>query len=438
MIPLQMAVRNLVSSLRKTVLLASILSTAVFFFVLLLAFGAGIRDGILASITTLSTGHLNVSGFVRTSREDVAPLMRNADVMQKWVAEHVPGIERTVMRDRGWGNVISDTGSMISGMIGVDFSSEHALRQTLSPSPTHDLPPRLPAVLPPDEIILFASQAKGLGVSRGDMVTLRTETLGGQINTASARVGYVAKDMGILSSYTVLMSREMIHELYRTPADTAGVIQIYLDDIDRSDDAAATLRKHLIDAGHPLLPSSEEPFFVKLQNLVDETWEGQRYDVTTWKEESSYLLWVLNAFSSLLGYLSALLAVLATIGVMNTMWIAVRERTREIGTLRAIGMSRRQVAAVFLCEALLLGAVSSTAGAAMASVVSVSVNLAEIPFQVEAATAIFMKDTLSLHVEFPSVALVILVFSMWTSLSAAWPAWRASHIAPITAMQQVH
>ena len=42
----------------------------------------------------------------------------------------------------------------------------------------------------------------------------------------------------------------------------------------------------------------------------------------------------------------------SSIGIMNTMWIAIRERTREIGTLRAIGMQRRAVLWMFLLEAL--------------------------------------------------------------------------------------
>ena len=41
---------------------------------------------------------------------------------------------------------------------------------------------------------------------------------------------------------------------------------------------------------------------------------------------------------------------------MNVLWIAIRERTREIGTLRAIGMQRRRVLVMFLDEAFLLGA----------------------------------------------------------------------------------
>ena len=43
------------------------------------------------------------------------------------------------------------------------------------------------------------------------------------------------------------------------------------------------------------------------------------------------------------------------IGILNTLAIAIRERTREIGTLRAIGMQRRKVLWLFVLETALLG-----------------------------------------------------------------------------------
>ena len=56
---------------------------------------------------------------------------------------------------------------------------------------------------------------------------------------------------------------------------------------------------------------------------------------------------------------SCVLLVVIGVGIMNTLWIAIRERTREIGTLRAIGMQRRRVLLMFLIEALMLGAAAA-------------------------------------------------------------------------------
>ena len=86
-------------------------------------------------------------------------------------------------------------------------------------------------------------------------------------------------------------------------------------------------------------------------------------DVTILTQDS-----VLASFGRILGLLTAALAGIAAIsltvaglGIMNVMLVAVAERTREIGLLKALGVTRRQVVAVFLVEAVLL----STAGGAV-------------------------------------------------------------------------
>ena len=67
------------------------------------------------------------------------------------------------------------------------------------------------------------------------------------------------------------------------------------------------------------------------------------------------MTWTLQALQGLTCVLIVILIAIVVIGIMNTMWIAIRERTREIGTLRAIGMHRRGVLWMFLLESLMLG-----------------------------------------------------------------------------------
>jgi len=64
---------------------------------------------------------------------------------------------------------------------------------------------------------------------------------------------------------------------------------------------------------------------------------------------------VLQALGGLTFVLITILILIVAVGIMNTMWIAIRERTREIGTLRAIGMQRGAVLWMFLLESLMLG-----------------------------------------------------------------------------------
>lgn len=438
MAPVLLALRNLLGATRRTLLLGTALLLVSFLLVLLLALTGGIRDGLLRAATTLASGHVNVAGFYKTTTSSVAPVVTDVSDITQIVSRVTPELVRTSERDRGWGKVVSDTDSIQAGLVGVDYAREPDLEDVLSPSDeARGGAGDLSRLAQPGTMALFESQARRLDVRVGDRVTIRTETLGGQSNTADATVVFIAEDMGILSSFSTLVPRETIRSLYQLAPDTAGVVQLYLEDIDDADAVAALLRTALAERGYRLVEPSQEPFFLKIQDLAGEDWTGQKLDVTTWRDEVSFLTWILTALSSLSIILIAILAVIIAIGVMNTMWIAVRERTAEIGTLRAIGMGRRQVVAMFLVEALALGLVAATLGALLGALAALALDQARLQVPIEAMRAILMSDTLTLSVRPFYVAAAASALSLLVALSALWPASRASRIPPITAIQTV-
>ena len=118
---------------------------------------------------------------------------------------------------------------------------------------------------------------------------------------------------------------------------------------------------------------------------------------------------------------------------MNTMWIAIRERTREIGTLRAIWMRRRRVLWMFLLEALLLGAAGGAAGALLGALAAGTLNLLHLTVPVS-MQFFLMSDRLFLAVHFPALVRAIVGIVAVTGLAALYPAWKASGLQPVKAM----
>ena len=74
---------------------------------------------------------------------------------------------------------------------------------------------------------------------------------------------------------------------------------------------------------------------------------------------------ILAALTLALGAIAAISLSVAGIGIMNVMLVSVSERTREVGLLRALGVRRRQVLAVFLTESALLSATGGLLGLAV-------------------------------------------------------------------------
>ncbi len=71
---------------------------------------------------------------------------------------------------------------------------------------------------------------------------------------------------------------------------------------------------------------------------------------------------VMNVVTVAVGAIGGISLVVGAIGILTMMWIAVGERTREIGLMRALGATRRQVKALFLVEAAALAALGGVAG----------------------------------------------------------------------------
>ena len=128
-----------------------------------------------------------------------------------------------------------------------------------------------------------------------------------------------------------------------------------------------TLRQSLRQAGFQLLPASHEAFGDKLDPLLREGWAGQRLDVSTWEDESSFLAFVTVGLAALAVLVGAIVLAIVMVGLFVSLNVAVRERTREIGTLRAMGMHRPSVVGMFVLEGLLLGLTASSTGAGVAS-----------------------------------------------------------------------
>ncbi len=122
--------------------------------------------------------------------------------------------------------------------------------------------------------------------------------------------------------------------------------------------------------------------------------------------------------------IGALAVIVGGIGMMNTMVMSVFERTREIGTLRALGWRRRRVLAGVIQESLLLSLLGFIFGLLLA--VSMVALMQLVPVWGE-----WMQLTLS-----PGLLLQTLLISLALGLvGGVYPAWRASQLSPVEALR---
>ena len=445
MIILRIALRNLIQSRRRTSLLIAAIGTVTAFLVILLSISRGISDNLVDSATTLSAGHVNVAGFYKVTASEPAPIVTNKESLKALIVENTEGIDYVTDRHRGWGKIISSTQSVQAGLTGIDLEQEPRFADQLrlapesayydggSDEPVGDLT----KLSDPNTLMLFEDQARRLGLRVGDLVTIQTETLSGRTNTIDVTLVAVAEDLGLLSSWVAIVPKSTIFELYQLNEDTTGAIWIYLKDINQAEAKMREVRTMLAENGYQVMDHEPLPFFMKFESVAGEDWTGQKLDVTVWKDEVSYLLWVLTTFDSVTWFLVAILVAIIAVGIMNTMWNSVRERTREIGTMRAMGMQRGRVLRLILLEAALLGFAASTLGSLVGAGFALGADAMEISVPIEAFKVILLADTFRFSVHAGVLVAAVVVLSMFTTLAAAWPAVRAARLRPITAIQHV-
>jgi ABC-type antimicrobial peptide transport system permease subunit len=127
---------------------------------------------------------------------------------------------------------------------------------------------------------------------------------------------------------------------------------------------------------------------------------------------------------SMLNGISVLAIVVGGVGVLNTMLMAVLERTREIGVLRALGWRRRRIMGMILREALLLGLLGGGLGIGFAF--AMNYLLGQAPLVGEAVTAIWAWD---IFVRAIGVALMLGL------IGGLYPAFRATLMQPTEALR---
>jgi len=432
LVDLQVAGRNLTRHTLRNLLLGAALAMVTGAMVLLGALADGIEHAMFESATTLLTGHVNVGGFFKITAGSAAPLVSDWPKVLAATRAEVPEIDYVTVRGRGWSKAVSESASMDLVLGGVDMSREPGFRKVVIP-----IEGKLDDLMQPDTVLLFQGQAERLKVGVGDQLTISAPTERGVNNTADVRVAVVARNVGLLSTFQAFIQGDTLRRLYGLNDTTTGAIHLYLKKEGDAPRVAARLREKLAEKGWRVMEPDPQPYWMKLfQTVPSADWTGQKLDVTTWEDEMGQFKQFIFGFRALSNIVLLLVMAVVLVGILNTLAIAIRERTREIGTLRAIGMQRTKVLWLFLLETALLGLGGAAAGAALASAFAGLLNAAHILVP-EGIQLFLMQEHLSFWLAPGAIAVRVAAVALLTVVASVFPALRAARLKPVTAMHHI-
>jgi len=120
-------------------------------------------------------------------------------------------------------------------------------------------------------------------------------------------------------------------------------------------------------------------------------------------------------------------------GITNTMTMAIFERTREIGTVMALGTRRRGVIAMFVLEGIVLGVLGAVAGAVLGVLLAKAISAVGIQLPPPpGSTRGFLVQIFVV----PDVLLQAFRLSLITAaLASLYPAWRAARLNVVEALR---
>lgn len=341
----RMAARNIVRQRRRSAM--ALLTVCGGVVAILLAGGfvewvfSALRDSTIHS----QLGHIQVTrpGYFRQGIADPYNYLLPAEI--------APEVQE------GRGHIVSVAPRLaFSGLLGTGESSVSFIGEGIDPVRERQITRALKIVSGRDlrdngdqAAVLGRGLASALGVKAGDRVVLLVNAAAGGVNAVELEVA------GVFSS----MIKAYDDSALRVPVDIARKLLRV--------DGATSWVLLLDDHAHTTVEAN------RLKR------EARDVEVTPWYDMADFYNKTVGLFSRQLGVVQTLIGLIVVLTITNTLAMAVRERTGEIGTILATGSRRREVLSLFVCEGALLGLFGGILGLILGAILAAVISAIGIP-----------------------------------------------------------
>jgi ABC-type lipoprotein release transport system permease subunit len=257
---------------------------------------------------------------------------------------------------------------------------------------------------------------------------------------------------GISRGGDTISDRAVLAGIWQPPAGAEGLV---LWEEDAFQSSRSFRRSQSLDSGlaqakaaSSLLDTLLSPNWVRMNRALTtddvrdqmrqigaRSWKAPVVAVRTMYETGEQIIKLADALNLITLVAVLILFLVVLTGVVNALRMTVRERTREIGTLRSLGMQASQVRTLFLMEAGLLSFLSALAGTALALAAMFGLSQLTFPIEGNPLSMLLVRGHLVFVPEvLATLGQILLVIAM--AVVAAWnPASQAAKLSPANALR---
>jgi len=359
----------------------------------------------LAQAAARDSGHLVLGTPAHFAAEEDVPLQHGVDGVVALRAALLadPAVRQVLPRVTFSGLISNGDKSTVMMAIGVDPDQEFAIKGPfLTVTAGSVLAAAEAGRSDEPDIMLGEALARSLKASPGSSLTLLASTTDGAMNAMDVRV------KGVFSTGVPDLDRRLVYTSVVTAqrllvTERVSSLGVFLDRMD----ATEPVRQRLAE---------------RFPALAVQTWEQQAFFYTS----------VRALYNRIFGALGLIICVIVVFVVTNAMAMAIIERTRELGTLRALGTLPAQLTQSLGLEGMLLGGMGAVAGALLA--LGVSLLLYVVPVEMPPPPG--RSDGYPLHVAVdPTLyALTMLAMVGLTLLASLAVARKTVHMPVVDAL----
>ncbi len=371
-------------------------------------FVAGFDQAVYSNAIKVLGGNIQIHASGYAEKADQTPLLPLPDDQAAVKATlTVPQVVAASRRIETGGLATSRKGAFPVSIVG--FEPEKELPVNLVAQ--HVASGRLLNAADQDVVFIGKGLADAMGVTVGDRITLVGRALHDQMRQRTMTVGGIY-DIGMpdIEKGTLYMSLAEAQDLYGLTNQSTEVV-VALKQI------------------------GEEPAVMKALNP-----SLPGYELSSWQTSFPDLQSALERKGAVMDIFSVIILVIAGIGILNLLLMAVYERTREIGLLGALGMKPRQISALFLLEGAMMGLVGVAFGVCLGLLTNSLLRINGMDFSSFSSMTQYMAllngrvyPTLGLEKIFQRTLTTLII----AVLAAYYPAREAAHREPAEALHYV-